>query len=392
MPGVPLPSGPPRSNDRRGQPSKDDSISAFMRAQERIAVVGAGIIGCAIAFELVRRGADVVLFDGGDVGGTATQASAGILAPYTEAHAGGRLFELTVRGLAAYDEFVEDVRAVGSVPFEYRRAGTIEVAEDDDRARTLAARVTEPWATTAKLEWLDGGQLARAAPSVNPRALGGLLCPVHAHIGVRAFLAAIRAGAQRLGARIETDVRIERIRPEGDAVHVDTASGATRGFDRVVLSAGAWTAPLDPFENLRGRLVPVRGQLLRLGAGGGDVRQVLWSRSCYLVPWEDGTVLVGATSEEVGFEVRATAAGVRDLLVAACGLVPALAMATFGEVLVGLRPATMDGLPILGPSRDPRVIYAAGHFRNGILLAPLTARLIATYVLTNATDPAFSAT
>lgn len=356
-----------------------------MASQERIAIVGGGVIGCAIAFELGRRGASVTLFEAGEIGGGATRASAGILAPYTEVHQGGPLLELMVRGLEAYDDFVAHVRERSGIPFEYRRSGTVEVAEDPDRARALQARAGDG------LLWLDAADLRHAVPAVMPDALGGLLCPRHGYVGVRGFIAAIADAARRCGARLETGAAVERITP-GERLVTLRVRAEDRSFDRVVLCAGAWTPALDPLGALAGRIRPVRGQLLRLLAKDTAIGPVLWSRSCYLVPWADGTVLVGATSEDAGFEVRATAEGVRDLLTAATALVPALASATFGDVLVGLRPGSEDGRPVLGPSRDPRVIYAAGHYRNGILLAPLTARLIADHVFTNAVDPSFERT
>jgi glycine oxidase len=163
-------------------------------------------------------------------------------------------------------------------------------------------------------------------------------------------------------------------------------------FDRVILCAGAWTPQLDPTGRTAGRIRPVRGQLVKVKADEVTLPAVLWSRDCYIVPWSDGTLLVGATAEDVGFDERATAGGVRQMLDAAQVLVPSLASATFVEVRVGLRPEAVGGMPLLGPSSDPRLIYAAGHFRNGILLAPLTARLIANHVFDDATDPAFSTT
>jgi len=161
-------------------------------------------------------------------------------------------------------------------------------------------------------------------------------------------------------------------------------------FDRAVLCAGAWTPAIDPLRETRGRIRPVRGQLVRLFSPEAVAPTIVWGRACYIVPWEDGTVLIGATSEEVGFDERATAEGVRSLIGAAEELIPQLGSATFLDVRVGLRPGSADGVPILGPSRDPRVVYAAGHFRNGVLLAPLTAQLIADYVLDGIVDPALS--
>ncbi len=357
---------------------------------ERIAIVGAGIIGCAVAFELSRRGAAVVVFDGRSLGGGATQASAGILAPYTEAHDGGSLFDLTVRGLRAYDDFVSQIRSMSEIPFEYRRSGTIEVAESAERARELQARLSSGWAASAGLSWVDRERLRALIPSVNSDCVGALHCPVHGHVAVGPFTAAIADAAQRAGARVHLSTQITGVDLVPDAVNVRTA-GETISFDRVVLCSGSWTPSIDPLGATEGRIRPVRGQLVRLSMPALRLGPVVWGGSCYIVPWADGTILVGATSEDVGFDERATAEGVQGLLSSAAGLIPSLASATFVDVRVGLRPGTADGLPILGPGSDPRVVYAAGHFRNGVLLAPLTARLIGDYVLENRVDPAFSA-
>ena len=348
-------------------------------ASQKIAVVGAGIIGCSIAFELARRGADVTVLEGRRIGGGATQASAGILAPYTEAHGGGPLFDLTVRGLQAYDAFVAAVRAVSDGRFEYHRSGTLEIAEDDERAAVLHDRLAAPWAAAAGLRWLDAGELHATAPSVNTASVGALQCMAHGHVAVQAFLAAIADAARVLGARIREGVHVDRVELGAREIRLH-GSGHLDAYDRVILCTGAWTPGIDPLQESADRIRPIRGQLVKLAASGAVVPSVLWGRSCYIVPWTDGTLLVGATEEDVGFDERATVEGVRGLMDAAEALVPGLGSATFVEVRVGLRPKSADGVPILGPGSDPRVIYAAGHHRNGILLAPLTAQLIADQI------------
>jgi glycine oxidase len=345
----------------------------------RVGIVGGGIIGCAIAFELAERGAEVTVFDARALGGGATHASAGILAPYTEAHEGGPLFDLAVRGLAEYDSFVERVRAVTDLAFEYRRCGTLEIADSELRAKDLQARLGLPWVAEAGLYWLDANALRDLVPWRGPEVRGGILCEAHGYVSVPSFVGALADAAARLNASFRVPAVVERIEPRTRDVVIHTNSGSS-AFDRVVICAGAWTPSIDPDAMPADRIRPIRGQLVRLHSESQSIPHILWDAHCYIVPWEDGTVLVGATSEDVGFDERATAAGVRGLLDAATGLIPALATATFVDVRVGLRPATSDGLPIVGPARDPRVLWAAGHFRNGVLLAPLTARMIGDYV------------
>ena len=161
----------------------------------------------------------------------------------------------------------------------------------------------------------------------------------------------------------------------------------------MVLAAGSWSSQIE-IEGVAARIPvrPVRGQLLHLGWNGPPLRRVTWGDRCYLVPWDDGTVLVGATVEEVGFDERTTVAGVRDLLDAACELVPHAWTAGFLGARVGFRPASADELPIIGPSRVmPGLMYASGHYRSGVLLAPLTARLVADAMMDDVADPAMRA-
>jgi glycine oxidase len=341
----------------------------------RIGIAGGGIIGCAIGFELADRGATVTVFDARPLAGAATQASAGILAPYIEAHDAGPLFDLTVRGLEEYDPFVARVRALSSVVFEYRRCGTLEVAAAEGRARQLQAQLGAPWAHRAGLRWIEREALAEEAPAVTREAAGALACDAHGFVSVEGFTEALADAAVRRGAEVYPR-RVQRIELRRDDVAIHHRGGV-QAFDKVVVCAGVWTPGLDPLGETSERIRPVRGQLVRLHAPAVSIARVLWGDGCYIVPWRDGTVLVGATAEDAGFDVRPTADGVRGLLDAAIALVPALASATFVEVRVGLRPATEDGMPILGPASDPRIIYAAGHFRNGVLLAPVTARLVA---------------
>lgn len=341
-----------------------------MAGIERVAVVGAGVIGCAIAFELARRGASVVVFDMREPGAGATQASAGILAPYVEAHEGGALLDLTVRGLDAYDAFIQTLRQHSPVAIEYRRIGTLEVAVTAARAEALRSRTD---AVPSRFEWIDAVHLRDLEPSCNSGALGGVLCREHGYVAVPSFMGALVAAATSLGVTFRSGEAVRRISIGSAALTIHTDAGDAE-FGRVVLSTGCWADSLDPLGEIGGRVKPIRGQLLRLTAPAPGLRHVLWGASCYIVPWEDGTLLVGATSEDVGFDERPTVDGVQGLLAAAMELLPSVASATLAAVRVGLRPEPSGGLPIIGPSlKDPRLFYALGHFRNGILLAPLTA-------------------
>jgi glycine oxidase len=200
-------------------------------------------------------------------------------------------------------------------------------------------------------------------------------------------LTAAQAAAAARGGATFVRARVTRIAPAHDGLRVVTTEG-TRSARTVVLAAGAWGHDVAVDGATPPPLRPVRGQLLHLGWSGPPLETIVWGPECYIVPRIDGTLLVGATVEEVGFDERATAAGVRDLLDAACDLLPGGWGATFLGVHVGLRPGTPDDLPILGPdARVPAIVHASGHYRNGVLLAPLTARLVAAWIVDGTRDP-----
>ena len=356
-----------------------------MTGARRVAVVGSGIIGCAIARELAIRGASCTVFDDRPVAGGATQASAGMLAPWVEAHDRTPLQELCVRSLDLYDSWIAAIRAESGFDVEYRRAGTLEVALD--RAHAEALRSAAGAAGGSPRVWLEPDCAARDYPVLGAIA-GALYTPAHGYVAAAPLASALAAASRRRGASFER-VAVTRIDRGDGTVSMTTPSGVVQA-DVVVIAAGAWTNAIEGVRTPPVR--PVRGQLLQLGWRGRPVSTIVWGPECYIVPHGDGSVLVGATVEDAGFDERTTAAGVRDLLEAACELLPEAWHASFLGARVGLRPATPDDLPALGPDPEtPEVVHALGHYRNGVLLAPVTARMVADWIVDRRRDPAFDA-
>ncbi|AEV81715.1 glycine oxidase [Actinoplanes sp. SE50] len=324
----------------------------------RVGIVGGGMIGLATAVELLRRGADVTVYDPEPDGSAgAWHVAAGMLAP-----GGESVFEfpglerLLAASNALWPAFAASLGDVG-----YDTAGTIGVAMTADDVAEMARE----W-KHQKLTPLTGSRVRELAPALSPRVRAGVFAPTEKQVDPRRVVAALRG---ILGGRIvRADVR--------DLCEVDA--------DVTVVAAGCGTAPLTGLP-----IRPVKGQMLRLRGEPGLLRHVIDGaadgRHVYLVPRADGEVVVGATQEE-RTDRQATAGGVHDLLRAALDLVPGLAEHALAEVTVGHRPGTPDNAPILGVLR-PGVLVAAGHHRNGVLLAPITARLIADLVLTGTTDP-----
>jgi len=345
----------------------------------RVTIAGAGIVGYAVAYELAARGAQVRLVDPRGSGQGATRASAGILAPYTEGHA-ANLLRLGLCSLDHYDSFIARVAADAQRPIEYRRCGTLQVAQSDSEARQLehAARILAT--SGASHTCLDGNAVSRLEPSLAEGLGAGLLVPQHGYVGVATLMSALVEAAGRHGATLAT-ARVNGIDLADGSVRVH-ASEETFASDVVVVAAGSWSGGIPMAPAVPPPVRPVRGQLLHLRFASPPLSRIVWGTAAYLVPWEDGSVLVGATVEDSGFDESVTVAGVRQLLEGAEALLPAARSASFESARAGLRPATADELPIVGRSSTMRgVYYATGHYRNGVLLAPLTAAMIADLVL-----------
>ncbi len=342
-----------------------------------VIVAGAGLIGLAIAFELAERGATVRVYDRGEPARAASWAGAGLLAPYAEVLREPALLELCVASLGEYAPFVERVRDAGGVDPMLRSGGVLHVASDEpalaglrERDRTLKSRgiasellarsaviAAEPWLS----RHVTGGLLVRDEGWVDNRRLG------------RALASACEAGGVSITTTAALRVECDTRRVLGVATDFGFVAAA-----RVINACGAWAAQLDgPPAPCRPPVTPVKGQMLALGVPRDFVRRATWAADCYLVPRDDGRLLVGATVESAGFDERPTAQGMHDLLHAALTAAPSLANFSVTESWAGLRPGTPDGLPFLGATRLDGFFLATGHYRNGILLAPITARLIA---------------
>ena len=344
-----------------------------------VIVIGAGVVGCAVAHELATRHARVRVIDPRPIGAGATHASAGMLAPFSEGHHAA-LLTLGRASLALYDGLVERVRHESKREFEYERHGTLQIAIGDAEATRLAAEAKTHKASGAVHEWVDGPSLRDLEPSLSENATAALLLPEQGYVDATGLTRALADAAQHHGTHFTTE-RVLGIHSTPRGVSVTTSEGTVDG-DALVLAAGSWFSAVAGVTSWPPPVKPIRGQLLHLHTPSRIASRVLWGSSCYVVPWRNGRILVGATVEDAGFDEQPTAGGVRHLLNAVHHLVPSTTTAVFEEVRVGLRPKTPDELPIIGASSTmPHVFHATGHYRNGILLTPLTAVMVADLVL-----------
>jgi len=348
------------------------------RAAE-VVVVGGGIIGCAVAWELARRGVDVVLVERDVPGRGATWAAGGMLSPVVEADEPGAFLRLAVTSFELWPEFVEALREATNMPIEYRSAGKLCVALDHAGAESLEASYRWRRAAGYAVQWLDGAAARALEPGLSPDVRAAMLVEQDHWVDNRQAGRALWVAAARAGVKVRTGAAaIELLRSSsGDVVGVVLDDGSRVEGDAVVLAAGCWSGtvrglprPLPVF--------PVRGQMAAVRAVPPAVGRTIQVGHTYLIPRGDGRVTIGSTAERVGYRAHTTPAGIAALLSTAMRVVPSLADAPIVQTWAGLRPGTPDGRPILGP--DPEVdglFYATGHFRNGILLAPITARLVA---------------
>jgi glycine oxidase len=368
-----------------------DATIIRMPQRPDIIVVGAGIVGCAIAHELARRGASVHVVEARAPGMGATQAAAGILAPHIEAGSSTVLLSLAVRSLGLFDDFVARVREDSGLDVVYRRTGTLQVAVNDEAMSELRNAAARLDAQHVRFTLVDADTIRREEPHLSHSVTGGLVVPSHGFVVAGMLVRALAAAAGRRGVQFIEGRHVKRIAPSNGTVVVETDRGDLEA-GAVIVAAGSWSSRIEitgmaAYPPIR----PVRGQLLRLAWKDFGLRRVVWSDRCYVVPWDDDTMLVGATVEEAGFDERTTVAAVHDLIEAAAEMFPGAWTAGFVEARAGLRPASSDLLPVIGRSiRYPNVMYATGHYRNGILLAPLTAVLVADAMLDKQTDSALS--
>jgi glycine oxidase len=352
-----------------------------------VVVVGGGVIGLAIGWRAAAAGLRVAIVDPRPAG-AASDVAAGMLAPVTEAEYSGQpLLALNLASARRYPSFAAELAEASGRDVGYRQTGTLAVALDaDDRAelRELLAFQTELGLDSA---WLSGREARALEPLLAPGISGALHVPGDHQVDNRLLAAALLAAADRAGADLWR-CRASEVLMAGDrviGVRLDDDGVLPAG--QVVLAAGPWSGQLAGLsEPLRPPVRPVKGQILRLrlpaghpGLLGRTVRGTARGNHVYLVPRASGELVVGATVEEQP-DTRVTAGAVYDLLRDARDLVPGVSELTLAETAAGLRPGTPDNAPILGPARVPGLVYATGHHRNGVLLAPVTADAITEYL------------
>lgn len=359
----------------------------------KVAIIGAGVIGLGIAWRLAAQGATVDVFDRGAAGSGASHAAAGMLAACCEAEPGeDALVALGRESQARWPAFAAELLQASGIDVELRTEGTLVVAlTADDQAR-IHHHLAHQRKLGLPLEWISAAETRRREPHLAGKLAGAVWSPQDHQVDNRKLAAGLRVAAEAAGATIHEHTPVKEISIVGGRAGGVLLDDGTRvEADVVVLAAGAWSrtiAGLPPEQ--RPPVRPIKGQMLslKMDAAAPLISHVIWAPGIYMVPRNDGRLILGATVEEKAFDTSLTAGGMLTLLEAAWRTVPAIEELAIDEMWVGHRPGSRDDAPIVGPGPAHGLVYATGHHRNGILLTPVTVDAVARLVLEGTLEPA----
>ncbi len=352
----------------------------------RVAVIGAGAIGLGIGWRLARAGCPVTVFDRGEAGHAASWAAGGMLAAGVETEPGEEtLWLLASQSQRLWPDFRYALQADTGLDIGYRDEGTLVIALTRDDLEQLRFNYEFQRSLGIELEWLAGNEVRRREPYLNSGTTAAVYCRHDHQVDNRALVTALKPALLKAGGVLHEHCDVTGIEITSGKVSGVHAGGTFHAADVVVVAAGAWSRDLPGLpEAERPPVRPIRGQLLVLKMNPAEplLRHVLWAPKAYVIPRRDGRLLIGATTEERGFDPRPTAGGVFSLLEGAWRALPGIEELVLDEIVVGFRPGSRDDAPILGPTGIDGLVMATGHHRNGILLTPVTVEAISHYVLT----------
>ncbi len=359
-------------------------------AQKRVLIVGGGAIGLAIGWRLARAGCAAALFDRGRVGHSASWASAGMLSPLSEVQFEEEdLLHLGLKGLAVYPEFVSELEADTGCCVGYRRDGVLLVGITQDDLEYLKFRYRYQRDLGLSVAYLSGDEAREREPHLSAQVSAAVWCPGDHQVDNRRLVRALRKGLVAAGGEVFEETEVDELLIDGTRVRGVRVGEEVFEGDTVVLASGCWSRLIPGLPDCaRPPVRPVRGQIMRLAMTEDfALNTMIWysrvatSTVAYLVPKDNGHLVLGATSEEMGFDEDVTAGGMFELLRAAWEVVPGVYDLPVVESAAGLRPGSRDDAPILGETPIEGLIMATGHYRKGILLTPLTALSVAEVIL-----------
>jgi glycine oxidase ThiO len=336
-----------------------------------VLVIGGGIIGLATAISLSQRGANVTIVERDICGRGATWAAAGMLAPEAE-RLEGDLLSFGVRSRDMYPHWIANLMQLSGQDCGYWCCGMIAPAIEESDLQSISQHP----------KYIDLAESHKRQSGLGASVLGSLWLPSDGQVNNRKLTQALLTAAKSLSIKILEGTTVYQIvRDQNCVTHLDTSAGKLQA-ERYVLATGAWTRSLLPLP-----IKPIKGQMLSVYDCDRKLQRVIYAPSCYIVPRQDGTIVIGATVEDNGFSQGNTAAGIAQLLNRAISIYPAIADMPITETWWGFRPHAPNEIPILGASDYENLILATGHYRNGILFAPITAKLITEFMVDGIKDP-----
>lgn len=360
--------------------------------QSDVIIVGGGLIGCSIAIELAKSGLKVSVFERGQLMKEASWAAAGMLAPQSELSAITPMFLLCQKSLQMYKSFVTNLQEVTKLESCYRNEGFLQLAFDEETAKSLDKNMAWQLQSGLRAEKLTTSEIKKLSPVVSHKVNTAYYLPDEHQVDNRKLAESVLAMAEILGVKFELGMQVTEICIEQNKVIGVVANGERHYAAKVINATGSWASLFNLPKHFLPEVKPVRGQMLALKTDVGTLEHTLHFGSTYLVPRLCGKIIIGSTTEHVGYDKRVTTKGLEHLLSQAQKIVPKLAEASFVEAWAGLRPATTDLLPVLGENPQlPGLIFATGHYRNGILLTPITSKLISSFIITGQADEMLAA-
>lgn len=345
-----------------------------------VLVVGGGIVGLACAWEAAKRGMHVTVVERDTFGGQASGAAAGMLAPYSEnPESPDAFFHLSLNSLRMYPAFVKEIEDVTALDIGWQRSGSVTVALHEADGLPLRSRAAWQAETGAACEWLTAADLRRLEPGLTHDAVAGLWCPEESHVQAPKLVQALEAACRRAGVKlVDGTGEIDAFEVKREAgVKLSTMRGGTFTADRAVLCTGAWSSNWERWLPISVPVHPIRGQIIAYEGEAVRVRHLLFSSQAYWVGKPDGSLVCGASEDVAGYNRSVTDKGIGRLIRWSARMQPWTRGRAPDRCWAGLRPGTRDGWPLIGPVPDmPEVVLACGHYRNGILLAPATAKMI----------------
>lgn len=365
-----------------------------MNKETEIVVVGGGVVGLSTAWRFAQAGSSVTLLERGLLGSGASSAAAGMLAPFAEAANAGPFSDLGRKSLELWGSFAEELKQCSALDPELVRTGLLRVAEGDQDEADLRETYSSMRNMGSRVEWLDEKSVRSVEPALSTAVTGAIYSPTEWQVDPRRVIAALGVAAASAGVVVHEHVEAVGFETEAGRVRAVTAHGRRVPGERFVIAGGSWNTNIFRWLGEHVPVKPIRGQIAALGpCRPQPLAHTVYSRNGYLVPRTSGRILAGSTEDDAGYDSRPTASGIAGIVSRAVALAPALEHAPVETVWAGLRPMSPDRMPILGklPNWD-NVFAAAGHFRNGILLAPVTARLLTKLIVDDVDeiDPAFA--